>query len=213
MDVDVAVNEVQMDQMGRNGGRDTKRRHHNDMEVGKWRSLSRKVEGTTRSLALPAQWLQLPLGPQEACSVQALGLPSSVPTLNNYSLGLVATVMFIAALSPAIPSPTGAFIWSRPICSPHVPGRWVFLTWKLGYAFRSGIHLLPRLTSPCLISAPRIYFRTAPSDTRQCWPEFLLRFRTPEAKPSCHCFNPSSDDRDIDVCFGRMWETVLESEH
>lgn len=63
---------------GRKMGGDTVKRHHNDMEVGKWRSLSRKVEGTTWSLALArsvgssCRWV-----PQEACSVQAPGLPSA----------------------------------------------------------------------------------------------------------------------------------------
>lgn len=107
--------------MGRNGGGGIQRDgNHHDMEVGKWGSLSRKVEGATRSLALAAaQWLQLPLGLEEACSAQAPGLPSLVPTLNNYNLGLVATVIFIAALSPATPSPTGrVYVEAAPLV-PH----------------------------------------------------------------------------------------------
>lgn len=183
------------------------------MEVGKWRSLSRQVEGATRSLALAAQWLQLPLGPQEACSVQAPSLPSSVPTPNNYSLGLVATVMFIVALSPAIPSPTGAFMWRRPIDSPHVPGRWVFLTWKLGTAFRSGIH--PASEADLTLShQPPVYISTRRLLTlASAGLNFSCASELPWPNRPLIVSMPSSDHHDGGVCFGRMWEIFIESEH
>lgn len=49
-------------------------------EVGKWRSLSRKVEGATWSLALAVQWFQLPLGPPGG----SLGAGTRLAEFNNH---------------------------------------------------------------------------------------------------------------------------------